>query len=515
MFKGLLAKFIFIAMPVFLLLNAAFLSAYTIYRLDVLRSDLAAETASLGFRLGKGIARPLAQSDIATVKSVLATLAGNRSIHCAIVRSKDQSVVAAWPFPGCETAIELASRADNVDIPIRYKRKTMGTLSVGYNEDWSMEALHKELGYIGIALLFASSIAFLACLAAHRVTIGRPLGRLLAGIDQRLKSGSHALVDWKSEDELGRVVAVYNDMTAIERERLREITETAEALKSEIEERKAKEAALQEAHAHLLQKSKMEAMGSMASGIAHEINTPLQYMSTNLNFLQDSFAEVDQVFSVAETVAGDAPSALREALDRHDVDFLREEYPEAIAQAKVGIDQIATIVGAVKQFSQADQGQHEPTDLVDVVKNALELSKSSWSAVADVVLEGDQQLSPIQGNAAALGQVILNMITNAADAIAAKALDGKGQITLKLSESNEAITLRIIDNGIGISPENLDQVFDLFFTTKPPGQGTGQGLAVAHTIITQEHGGTLSVDSNEGNGTTFSIGLQTAMKAAA
>ena len=214
-------------------------------------------------------------------------------------------------------------------------------------------------------------------------------------------------------------------------------------------------------------------------------------------------------------MAGDAPSALREALDRHDVEFLREEYPEAIAQAKVGIDQIATIVGAIKHFSQADQGQHEPTDLIDVVKNALELSKSNWSAVADIIFDNDQQLSPIQGNAAALGQVILNLITNAADAIAAKTPDGKGQITLKLSESNEAITLQIIDNGIGIAPENLDRVFDLFFTTKPPGQGTGQGLAVAHTIIIQEHSGTLSVESNGGNGTTFSIGLQTAMKAAA
>lgn|GEM_PF-4553779 len=515
MFKGLLAKFIFIAMPVFLILNGVFLSGYTHYRLDVLRSDLAAETASLGFRLGKGIARPLALGDTKTVKSVLATLAGNRSIHCAVVRAKDQSVVTAWPFPGCEAAVDTTGHVDQVDIPIREKRKTIGTLSVGYNEAWSMEALQKELGYIGIALLFASSIAFLACLAAHRVTIGRPLGRLLAGIDQRIKAGSHVLVEWQSEDELGKVIAVYNDMTTIERQRLLEITATTEALKLEVEERKAKEQALQEAHTHLLQKSKMEAVGSMAAGIAHEINTPLQYMSTNLNFLRDGFADIDGVLSVANGMDDNQAGGLKETLERHDIDFLRGEYPEAISQAQAGIDQVASIVGAIKQFSKADQGRHEPTNIADVIRNALELTRSRWSAVADVIFDGDEQVSPIQGNAAALGQVILNLIVNASDAISEKPRENRGRITLDLSEDDQGVIFRITDDGIGIPPQHLNRIFDLFFTTKPPGQGTGQGLAVAHTIVTQEHGGTLSVDSRPSEGTTFSITLPKAMKAAA
>ena len=515
MFNGLLAKFILIAMPVFVVLNGVFLTGYAYYRLDVLRSDLAAETASLGFRLGKGIARPLAQGDVRTVSSVLATLAGNRSIHCAVVRAKDRTVVTAWPFPGCEQAVETSGRVDQVDIPIRQKRKSIGTLSVGYNEAWSMEALQKELGYIGVALLFASSIAFLACLAAHRVTIGRPLGRLLAGIDRRIKAGSHDLVDWTSNDELGRVVTVYNDMTTIEQKRLRDITATTEALKLEVEERKAKERALQEAHAHLLQKSKMEAVGSMAAGIAHEINTPLQYMSTNLSFLREGFADIDGVLVVAQGAADGEASTLREAIERHDIDFLREEYPDAIAQAQAGLDQITSIVGAVRQFSQADQGRHERIDLADVIRNALELSRSTWSAVADVSFDAAAQRSPIQGNAAALGQVIINLIINASDAIAARSGGDRGKIGLELCEDDQKITFRITDDGVGIVPEHLSRIFDLFFTTKPPGEGTGQGLAVAHTIITQEHGGALSVDSRLGEGTTFSVVLPKAMEMAA
>lgn len=515
MFKGLLAKFILIAMPVFVALNGVFLTGYAYYRLDVLRSDLAAETASLGFRLGKGISRPLAQGDAKTVSSVLATLAGNRSIHCAVVRSKDGSMVTAWPFPGCEEAVETSGRVDQVDIPIRQKRKTIGSLSVGFNEAWSMEALQKELGYIGVALLFASSIAFLACLAAHRVTIGRPLGRLLTGIDRRIKAGSHDQVDWASDDELGRVIAVYNDMTTIEQQRLQDITATTEALKLEVEERRAKERALQEAHAHLLQKSKMEAVGSMAAGIAHEINTPLQYMSTNLSYLRDGFADIDGVLAVAHGLESENAGALKQAMERHDIDFLRDEYPEAIAQAQAGIDQVASIVGAVKQFSQADQGRHERIDLADVIRNALELSRRTWSAVADVVVDADEPLSPIHGNAAALGQVVINLIVNASDAIAEGPRGGRGKITVHLVEGDRNITLSVGDDGVGIAPEHLNRVFDLFFTTKPPGEGTGQGLAVAHTIITQEHGGALSVESKPGQGTTFSIVLPKALEMAA
>ena len=515
LFKGLLAKFILIAMPVFVALNGVFLTGYAYYRLDVLRSELAAETASLGFRLGKGIARPLAQDDTKTVNSVLTTLAGNRSIHCAVVRAKDRSMVTAWPFPGCEEAVETSGRVDQVTIPIRQKRKTIGTLSVGYNEAWSMEALRKELGYIGVALLFASSIAFLACLAAHRVTIGRPLGRLLTGIDRRIKAGSHDLVDWKSDDELGRVIAVYNDMTTIEQQRLADITATTEALKLEVEERKAKERALQEAHAHLLQKSKMEAVGSMAAGIAHEINTPLQYMSTNLSFLRDGFADIDGVLAVASAGDGGKADALKEALERHDIDFLRDEYPEAIVQAQAGVDQITSIVGAVKQFSQADQGRHERIDLADVIRNALELSRRTWSPVADVIFDADDRLSPIQGNAPALGQVVINLIVNASDAIAEQSRNDRGKIEVQLHEDDQGIVLRITDDGVGIAPDHLDRVFDLFFTTKPPGEGTGQGLAVAHTIITQEHGGGFSVDSRPGAGTTFSIVLPKALEMAA
>ncbi|MGI9503118.1 MAG: sensor histidine kinase, partial [Geminicoccaceae bacterium] len=212
---------------------------------------------------------------------------------------------------------------------------------------------------------------------------------------------------------------------------------------------------------------------------------------------------------------GGKADALKEALERHDIDFLRDEYPDAIVQAQAGVDQITSIVGAVKQFSQADQGCHERIDLADVIRNALELSRRTWSLVADVIFDADDRLSPIQGNAPALGQVVINLIVNASDAIAEQSRNDRGKIEVQLHEDDQGIVLRITDDGVGIAPDHLDRVFDLFFTTKPPGEGTGQGLAVAHTIITQEHGGGFSVDSRPGEGTTFSIVLPKALEMAA
>jgi two-component system, NtrC family, sensor kinase len=258
--------------------------------------------------------------------------------------------------------------------------------------------------------------------------------------------------------------------------------------------------------------TKLESIGQLAAGIAHEINTPTQYVGDNVRFLGDSFKQIlkllDDLIAAATTGAARSASIGNHA-DAIDLPYLREEIPKAVAQSLEGIERIGTIVGAMKEFSHPGHDR-TLTDINRAVAGAITVATNEWKYVATIITEFDPGLPLVAVFPGEFNQVILNIIVNAAHAIGdgvSSARQGKGVIRVVTSHTAHELEVSISDNGCGMPRHVQDKIFDPFFTTKPVGKGTGQGLAIAHNAIVQKHGGALSVNSEVGQGTTFTIRL--------
>ncbi|MEM8985215.1 MAG: ATP-binding protein [Pseudomonadota bacterium] len=263
----------------------------------------------------------------------------------------------------------------------------------------------------------------------------------------------------------------------------------------------------------LLQTQKMEALGTMASGIAHEINTPIQYVGDNLRFLGEALADIQDTIDACTSEKENVEKVLREKLDELDWDFVREEWPDAVSAAQAGVTTVADIVRSIKEFAHPDADKMNVQDLRAVIENTIAVSRNQWKLRADVNSRFEGDLSEVPCVAGKLSQVLINLIVNAADAIEEQETGEKGRISIDARNIGEAVEIAVADNGPGIPPDTLEKVFDLFFTTKPPGKGTGQGLAICQRIVEVNHGGKLNVRSTPGEGTCFSITLP--LKAAA
>lgn len=264
---------------------------------------------------------------------------------------------------------------------------------------------------------------------------------------------------------------------------------------------------LQSAQAQLFQAQKLESVGQLAAGVAHEINTPVQYVSDNTAFLRDSFADFVAAFGhMADLARETDDEAVTAYLRDADIDFLIAEFPQALDQSKDGLDRVAEIVRAMKDFSHPGRELGD-ADLNQAVVSTTTVSRSEWKYVAELELDLDQTMPLVCCNEGQIKQVILNLIVNAAHAISDATTDSRqGLITARTRRLNETITIEIIDNGCGMTPDIQTRVFDQFFTTKDVGRGTGLGLAMAHEIITSQ-GGSIRVSSAVGIGTTFTIEL--------
>ncbi|MBI3512881.1 MAG: response regulator [Proteobacteria bacterium] len=260
---------------------------------------------------------------------------------------------------------------------------------------------------------------------------------------------------------------------------------------------------------------KLEALGTLAGGIAHEINTPTQYIGDNIRFLEASFRDLGPVLDAAAALREalrDEPqwtalcTAMQDAEAAADLAFLRTEIPAAIGQSLDGVERVRQIVLAVKEFCHPDVKEMAPTDLHRLVQTTITVSRNQWKYVAELVTDFANDLPPIPCRAGEINQVILNLIVNAAHAIEAKRA-GMGTILIETIRLEDAVEIRVTDSGTGIPPEIRARIFDPFFTTKGPGKGTGQGLAICHTIVVQKHGGSISVESSPGQGTTFAVRL--------
>ncbi|WP_175597123.1 sensor histidine kinase [Peristeroidobacter soli] len=258
---------------------------------------------------------------------------------------------------------------------------------------------------------------------------------------------------------------------------------------------------------------KLESIGRFAAGLAHEINTPIQYVADSVHFLQSAFADLASLLQEYRAAAHDPRSASSaDARDRLtaletacDLDFLSEEVPKAFVRSLEGTERVASIVRAMREFAYPHGEEHVAADLNHAIATTLTVARSEYKYAAHIDLQLGE-LPAVVCNLGELNQVFLNLIVNAAHAIQDSDKDAcTGRITITTRALGERVEIAIADNGCGIAPENLDKIFDPFYTTKEVGRGTGQGLAIARSIVVDKHGGRIEVSSTLDIGTRFAV----------
>lgn len=276
---------------------------------------------------------------------------------------------------------------------------------------------------------------------------------------------------------------------------------------------------LESAQLELLQAEKLVSIGRLAAGIAHEINTPTQFVGDNTRFLQEAFDDLMQLLKQYEEIAkaardGAVPTELLEKAaavsEEVDAEYLAEEIPTAIEQALEGVKRVSSIVLSMKEFSHPGSTAKTNIDINHALESTLTVSKNEWKYCAELVTNFDESMPEVPCLPGELNQVFLNILVNGSHAIEAKNGEGSselGTITVTTSHDDEFAEIRISDTGAGIPDDIISKVFDPFFTTKDVGKGTGQGLAVARSVVVDKHGGTIRVDSKMGEGSTFVIRL--------
>lgn len=271
--------------------------------------------------------------------------------------------------------------------------------------------------------------------------------------------------------------------------------------------------------AQLRQSQKMESIGQLAAGIAHEINTPTQYIGDNTRFLQNSFQEVIRILnehaSLIEAFQTGHPTAqlLMEA-EKHakaiDLGYLIQEIPKSIEQSLEGVERVSRIVKSMKEFAHPGSVQKVAADLHKAIESTIAVSRNEWKYVAEMVTDFDPHLPRVPCLLGDFNQVILNLIVNAAHAIAdvVRGREGeKGRITISTHCDGPWVEIRVKDTGNGVPKAIQSRIFDPFFTTKEVGKGTGQGLAISHTVVVERHGGAIRFETEAGRGTTFILRL--------
>jgi PAS domain S-box-containing protein len=274
----------------------------------------------------------------------------------------------------------------------------------------------------------------------------------------------------------------------------------------------------------LVQAQKLQAIGQLAAGIAHEINTSTQDVDDKIRFLKEAFGDIHQLLAKydgllkAARAGAPADGIVKEVLQTAteiDLPYLTEEVSRAIQRTLEGVDQVTKIVRAMKEFSHPGAFEKAPIDIHRAIGTTLTVARNEWKHVAEVVTDFDPALPPVPCLPGEFHQVILNVIINAAHAIAERVGDGptpKGTITIRTRHHGNWAEIRIDHTGAGIPDPVKSRTFDPFSTTQKVGKGTGQGLAVAHSVIAGKHGGTMTFET-VGKGTTFIIRLPVGDKA--
>lgn len=271
---------------------------------------------------------------------------------------------------------------------------------------------------------------------------------------------------------------------------------------------------------------RLEAVGQLAAGVAHEINTPMQYIGDNTHFAHESFGDYQGLLAsyqsvieflckaVGEDTRKEALEMVSEARDEADVDYLDEHIPKAFERAFEGVTRVSKIIRAMKDFSHPDSEEKVSCDVNHSVNTTLDVAHSEYKYCARVELDLGE-IPPILAHTGEINQAILNLVVNAAHAIEPVCGDGLGIIRIQTAMHDErTVRISVSDTGTGIPDDIREKIFDPFFTTKELGKGTGQGLALLHRIVVGNHGGTVGLDTEVGKGSTFHLLLPTGAKGA-
>ncbi|WP_223489081.1 ATP-binding protein [Pseudomonas sp. A-RE-19] len=283
-------------------------------------------------------------------------------------------------------------------------------------------------------------------------------------------------------------------------QRTAQFKQASEALQREIDERKQLES-------QLVQSEKLASLGQLAAGVAHEINNPIGFISSNLGTLDGYFKQLQDMLDAyreaeASITSSEVIDRLGQLRERVELAFLREDIPLLIKESKDGISRVGKIVKDLKDFSRVDANQEwQWANLQQGIESTLNIVANELKYKADVVKEY-QDLPDIECLPSQINQVIMNLIVNASQAMGPE----RGTITLRTGLEGERVSIEVADTGSGIEPDNLQKIFDPFYTTKPVGQGTGLGLSLSYGIV-KKHRGDISVRSEVGVGSTFRVEL--------
>ena len=260
------------------------------------------------------------------------------------------------------------------------------------------------------------------------------------------------------------------------------------------------------AESRMASSDRLESIGRLAAGVAHEINTPVQYLNDSVSFIREGVEEL--LAYIDKLHAAQPPKAEQPPEGDDDIEYLREELPPALTRMADGLTRIAEIVRSMKIFSHAEQHEMAPVDLNASIASTLVIARNEYKHCADIETEYGE-LPQVTCNGGQINQVLLNLVVNSADAIAdqVKEHGGRGKITIRTAVRGDDALIEISDTGGGIPEGVRARIFDPFFTTKEVGRGTGQGLSISRNVIVKGHGGNLDFVTEVGKGTTFYIRL--------
>jgi len=488
--------------------------------------------ASMADLVGANSTAALTFEDRDAAREVLAALRSQRNITAACLydhagrefaRYTRTGAVAHLPAePGRAGAARVALDHAEVFRPVVFEGQPIGIVYLESDLAELDGLVRRTVTIVVVIVLLSALAAYLLAWRLQRV-ISRPVLALAETARAVSSGGDYALrAPGAGDDEVGQLVVGFNHMLEQIQQRDDALEHHRGHLEAEVarrtEELVRSEQLRVTAEAQRAHSQRLESIGQLAAGIAHEINTPLQYVGDSLCFVKDAFGSLvltvaDHRRMVAAARCGPVPDDVLEAAERsieeRDLDYVQDSVPKALQSATDGIARVAEIVRAMKQFSHPGAQEMAPDDLNETIRTTVTVARNEWKYVAELTADLDPELPPVRCRAGEVRQVLLNLIVNAAHAIAdvVGKDGGKGRIVVSTRSAGPWAEIRVGDTGSGIPEAIRHRIFDPFFTTKEVGRGTGQGLAIVHGIVVTGHGGSISFETETGRGTTFVVRL--------
>ena len=479
--------------------------------------------------------------DLASLDADVSEILTNPNISYVRVKDKTNNIFVE---KGSEAALSRPFEADlsvseaddgvyDTRAPIMVNNTLYGYVEIGLNiasvtesvsrvRSWTVTLALMEFVLVGLCSYLLGS--FLMSQLQQLLQGAKHLGEAVRNNDYK-----EVFVPVRGKDELSELAEAFNQLV----ERLKEeyeqrqraqddLKELNTLLEEKVQDRTAllnqknyqleeTNKDLKETQVQLLQAEKMASVGQLAAGVAHEINNPVGFVSSNISTLSEYVATYQMIFSQIQVVLDEkdeqkralALNKLEKMLGNQDMAFINEDISDLLGDSREGLQRVAEIVKGLKLFSRVDSDQMQKHNINDCVRTTLAMVNNQLKYICTVETHLGR-IPDVDMNVGKISQVITNLLINAGQAIEATGKNGK--IIITTCTVGEFVELRVEDSGCGIPPSHLDKLFNPFFTTKPEGQGTGLGLSISFGIA-QEHGGTLSASSTEGDGSTFTLAL--------